>query len=131
MAVLEDFRLVSVSPELQPFPPSPMDEACASFGTHDSRMQCLPTRPLRSRPGPRQSQHRHPPKPGARTTTGLVRRVYEEGPCRIKRHWAAYVPFGGRNPTFTGSLAMLLAIRRASSSVSTPAIVAASFVSRE
>jgi hypothetical protein len=51
-----------------------------------------PTRPLRNRPGPRQLPHRHPPKPGARTTTGLVRRVYEEGPCRIKRHCAACVP---------------------------------------
>src|SRR4029077_1851046 len=46
------------------------------------------TRPLRNRLGPRQSPHRHPPKSGARTTTGLVRRVYEEGPCRIKRHCA-------------------------------------------
>src|SRR5215475_2821520 len=82
MAVLEDFRLVSVWPELQPFPPSPMDEASTSFCTHD-KMRFLPTHPLRNRPGPRQSQHRHPPNPGARTTTGLVRRVYEEGPCRI------------------------------------------------
>ena len=48
----------------------------------------LPTYPLRNRPRPRQSPHRHPPKSGARTTTGLVRRVYEEGPCRIKRHCA-------------------------------------------
>ena len=91
MAVLEDFRLVSVSPELQPFPPSPMDEACVSFGTHDSLV--LPTRPLRNRPGPRQSPHRHPPKLGAQTTIGLVRRVYEEGPCRIKRHCARLCSF--------------------------------------
>src|SRR5262245_35709853 len=63
MAVLEDFRLVSVSPELQPFPPSPMDEAWASFGTHD-KMRFLPTRPLRSRPGPRQSQHGNRPNQG-------------------------------------------------------------------
>src|SRR6476469_7316711 len=32
--------------------------------------------------GPRPSPHRHPPKSEARTTTGLVRRVCEEGPCR-------------------------------------------------
>ena len=38
MAVLEDFRLVSVSPEPQPFPPSPMYDACGSLRTHDSRM---------------------------------------------------------------------------------------------
>jgi hypothetical protein len=53
MVVLEDFRLVSVSPELEPFQPSPMDEACASFGTHDTWVRFLPTRPLRNRPGPR------------------------------------------------------------------------------
>jgi hypothetical protein len=53
----------------------------------------LPTRPLQNRPRPRQSPHRHQPKSGARTTTGLVRRVYEEGrPCRIKRRCAACVP---------------------------------------
>ena len=47
----------------------------------------LPTRPLRNRLRPRQSPHRHPPKSGARTTTALVRPVYEGGrPCRIKRH---------------------------------------------
>jgi hypothetical protein len=88
-------RLVGVSPELQPFPPSPMDEACVSFGTHDNRVRFLPTRPLRNRRGRRQSPHRHPPKLGAQTTIGLVRRVYEEGSCRIKRHCAACVPFGG------------------------------------
>ena len=93
MAVLEDFRLVSVSPELEPFPPSPMDQAYASFGTHDSRMRFLPTPPLRNRPGPRQAQHRHLPKPGARTTTGLVRRVYEEGPCRIEHTAPLGFPF--------------------------------------
>ena len=37
MAMLEDFRLVSVSPELQPFPPSPAAALCPSLDTHDSR----------------------------------------------------------------------------------------------
>src|SRR5262245_52682982 len=68
------------------------DEACASFANHD-KIGFLPKRPLRNRPGPRQSQHRHPPKPGARTTTGLVRRVYEEDPCHIQRHCAALRSF--------------------------------------
>ena len=39
--------------------------------------------------------HRHPPKSEARTTIGPVRRVYEEGPCRIKRN----CPFGEPKPT--------------------------------
>src|SRR5262245_55158305 len=68
------------------------DEACASFANND-KIGFLPKRPLRNRPGPRQSQHRHPPKPGARTTTGLVRRVYEEDPCHIQRHCAALRSF--------------------------------------
>ena len=49
----------------------------------------------RNRPGPRQSTPRQPPKSGARTTTGLVHRVYEEGPCRTKRYSAAWVSFDG------------------------------------
>ena len=31
---MEDFRLVSLSPQLKPFQPSPMDAACISLGTH-------------------------------------------------------------------------------------------------
>ena len=85
MAVLEDFRLVSVSPQLQPLQPSPRHNRCGSWLT----------RPLRNRPEPRQSTPRQTPKSRARTTTGLVRRVYEEGPCRIKRNCAASVPYAG------------------------------------
>jgi hypothetical protein len=64
MAVLEDFRLVSVSPELQPFPPSPMDEACLSLGTHN--LFCLHARHVigqnpNSRIGTRPNQGREPP----------------------------------------------------------------------
>ena len=54
-----------------------------------------PIRTLRNRPGPRQSTPRQPPKTRARTTTGLVHRVYEEGPCRTKRYSAAWVSFDG------------------------------------
>ena len=61
-------------------------------------LQFVPTRPLRNRPGPRQAPHRHPPKSGARTTTVLVRRVYEEGPCRINDTAPACVPLWWRRP---------------------------------
>jgi hypothetical protein len=58
MAVLEDFRLVSVSPELQPFQPGPIDAACISLGTHDNR---VPAYTPITWSGSRQSPHRCPP----------------------------------------------------------------------
>ena len=105
MAAITEFRLVSASPPLQLFPPSPAAALSPNLLAHDSwstEHHCAPmlrdcsscpTRPLRNRPGPRQAPHRHPPKSVARTTTVLVRRVYEGGrPCRIKRNCAACVP---------------------------------------
>jgi hypothetical protein len=68
MAVLEDFRLVSVSPQLQPFQPSPMDEVCLSLGTHDNRVRsCLHAHYVigqaqdNRRIGARPNQGREPP----------------------------------------------------------------------
>ena len=68
MAVVEDFRLVSVSPELQPFQPGPMDAACLSLGTHDNRVRsCLHAHYVvgqdqdNRRIGTRPNQGREPP----------------------------------------------------------------------
>ena len=67
MAVLEDFRLVSVSPS-SAFPPSPMDQVCLSLGTHDNRVRsCLHAHYVigqdqdNRRIGTRPNQGREPP----------------------------------------------------------------------
>ena len=48
LAMIEDFRLVSVSPHLQPFEPSPTDALCLSFNAHDESNDVM----QRQFPGP-------------------------------------------------------------------------------
>ena len=40
MTIIEDFRLVSVSPHPQFFEPSPVDEPRVNFRVHDERQRC-------------------------------------------------------------------------------------------
>jgi hypothetical protein len=46
--MIEDLRLVGVSPQLQPFEPSSMDALCLSFGAHDESNDVM----QRQFPGP-------------------------------------------------------------------------------
>ena len=48
VAMIEDLRLVGVSPQLQPFEPSSMDALCLSFGAHDESNDVM----QRQFPGP-------------------------------------------------------------------------------
>jgi hypothetical protein len=62
VAMIEDFRLVSVSPHLQPFEPSPRDALCLSFGAHDESNDVMqsqfPGAAKAKRPGTQITQRR-------------------------------------------------------------------------
>ena len=149
VAMIEDFRLVSVSPHLQLFPPSPAAALCPSLDAHDSRStehhyapmlrdcSSWPTRPLRNRPGPDNrrigtgpNQGREPPLVWsvefmkkvhvASNDTAPPEFRLMSAPCRTgaKENTPPNPTAQSPLPSNAGSFAMLLAMRRASSSVS-------------